>query len=492
MTLAVGAGGLVGCSTTTQPGVTPTETVGNLDAFYGQPLTWKRCEGEFFCASFEVPLSYADTDGPRIKLQVVKAPAHDPTHKIGALLLNPGGPGGSAFDYALYSSSSFSQELVDKFDMIGMDPRGVGRSSPIECLTNEQTDRVTSVLGAPTTDGQVSAVVAASASIGSSCQQRSPKLTPNVGTVAAARDMDVLRALLGEDKLNYLGQSYGTFLGLTYADLFTDRVGRFVLDGVIDPALTNEQLARGQADGFQHALGRFIADCRTHRTCPLPRSSDQAARARIDAWLVQLGRKPIKALPGRPLTRALASNGLIASLYDNELGWPQLANALRAGFGGDGAPMVEIVDSFLGRQADGTYIDNSYDSFYAINCLDRTDRADVARTQQLATEWSASAPTFGADLAWSNLPCFGWPAPATDGAHPIEAPGSAPIVLIGTTHDPATPYPWAVAVHQQLANSALITADLDGHTAINRNDCVDKLVDDALVNQKLPPTDANC
>lgn len=485
---------LTACSVTLgSPDTTtvPTTPVGNLDRYYNQQIKWTGCEGGFLCTWFEVPLDYANPDGQALRLRVLKSPTRDKQSRVGSLVLNPGGPGGSGYQYALYSSASFSSEITQAFDIVGFDPRGVGKSDPIACLSDKQTDSVMTTLGAPASREDVPTVAEAAALVGQTCKENSPSLVPQIGTVPAARDMDILRNLLDEPKLNFLGLSYGTFLGLTYADLFTDKVGRFVLDGLIDPALTHNELAHGQADGFQRALGRFVDHCNKQPGCPLPKGRD-AGIARITTWLAGLAVTPIKGRPGRPLTRPLAANGVLASLYDHDAGWPTLATALRAGFAGNGAPMVDIVDSFTGRAADGQYPDNSLDALYAVNCLDRPDRNTPDETWELGNEWNKTAPTFGAELAWSNQPCFDWPAPPTDGPHPIAAQGAPPILLVGTLNDPATPYEWAQAVDAQLANSVLLTADIDGHTAFNRNSCVTRAIDNALVKQQLPPTGTTC
>lgn len=465
---------------------------GSLEPFYGQQVTWKACNGGFECARIRVPLSYESPGGSVIELAAARLPVANRAKKIGALLVNPGGPGGSAVGYARGAVAFFSQQVVAAYDIVGVDPRGVGESTPIECLDAAQSDRLISSLGTPHDPAQSVAVTEVAKSVGSTCLQNSPDLTPYVGTVAAARDMDIVRAVLIEPKLNYFGKSYGTFLGLTYADLFPTKVGRFVLDGVIDPTLTNDQLAKGQAEGFQLALSAFIADCPKHADCPLP-SGAAKGLARIQKFLASLVGNPLPTATDRPLTQPMAVTSIIGSLYEPADGWPALRFALQSAFSGKGSAMLMIVDSFTGRGSGGAYDDNTLDALYAVNCLDRPDRADPQQTRQLGVEWAKTAPTFGSELAYSNLPCYQWPAPATDVPHPIRAEGAEPIVLIGTTRDPATPYPWAVSVASQLAESSLITWNGDGHTGHGRGvKCVDGPVDSYLVKGVVPPATVAC
>ncbi len=464
---------------------------GDLSRFYGQSITWSACDGEFACGSFEVPLDYANPSGEAITIKVLKAPATDKSKRLGSLVVNPGGPGASGIEFARYAGGTISPAVLAQYDIVGFDPRGVIESTPIKCMDGPQTDRFLSTLGAPATAGQRSEVEKVAADFGESCEQHSPTLTPAIGTVATARDMDVLRQVLGESKLNFIGLSYGTLLGLIYIDQFTDKVGRFALDGVIDPTLSNASVARGQAEGFQLALSRFISDCPKHRDCPLP-TGQSAAVEKINTWLGHVAVNPLETQPDRPLTRPLATNGIIASLYDENDGWPQLRRALAAGFRNNGDPLLKIVDSFTGRQEDGSYRNNAIDALYAVSCLDRPDRADAFATTELAKEWSSTAPTFGPELAWGNLPCASWPAPATFEPRAITAQTESPVVLVGTRYDPATPFVWAEAVSKQLPNNRLVTYEDDGHTGYGDNTCVNAAVDRLLLTGEAPAAGTTC
>ena len=228
-----------------------------LDSYYSQVLKWKDCKDGFDCSTLSVPLDYTDPAGAAISISVIRLRA---SNSVGSLLLNPGGPGGSGIDYVRAAPYVVSRNLIHRYDIVGFDPRGVGKSTPVHCLTDAQTDEIIAADGSPDNQAEIDRIVALNKSFANACARKSPDVYRFVDTVSAARDIDILRSALGDDKLNWLGKSYGTFLGATYADLFPTRVGRMVLDGVINPTLSNEELSHGQALGFEDALQRFIAD----------------------------------------------------------------------------------------------------------------------------------------------------------------------------------------------------------------------------------------
>ena len=367
--------------------------------------------------------------------------------------------------------------MRENFDIVGFDPRGVGQSSPVECLTDEQTEEYIALDGSPDNQEEIDQSVAMSELFGQSCAANSPETYAFVDTVSAARDIDILRALLGDEKLNWLGKSYGTFLGATYADLFPDKVGRMLLDGAIDPTLTNEQLSYGQALGFELALTRFVDDCATKSDCPLS-ASGPAGVAEVSDLLAALDASPVTLDDGRVFTQAMGTLGVVGSLYDKLYGWPELRNNLELALGGDFSGLASSVDFYTGRDADGSYKDNSNDAIAAVNCLDRPDRASVEQTVALASEWKLTAPNFGEYLAWSNISCSYWQTEATGVPKEISAEGAPTILVVGTVNDPATPYQWSQALASQLASGVLLTLDGDGHTAYYQgSDCIDEIVD---------------
>lgn len=463
-----------------------------LDKYYSQHLTWVGCGGGFQCSTLTVPLDYADPLGATIGIKVVRLPKSGSGARLGSLILNPGGPGGSGIDYARAATQVTTAALRQYYDIVGFDPRGVGTSDPIHCLTGPETDKLLAVSGDPTTPTQVAQVAAQSAFVGHSCEEHSPELIKFVGTRFVARDLDILRAALGDSKLSYLGKSYGTFIGATYAEEFPGKVGRMVLDGAVDPSLTAEQLAYGQALGFELALHRFIADCLKHSDCPL--TGDAASGlAEIQRFIAGLATNPLPGDATRQLGQSLGVTGIVSSLYDPQYGWPALRAGLTAAFNGDGSILLQIVDFYTQRNPNGTYADNGNDALYAVDCIDRSDSAGPAATEALAKKWEVAAPTFGTYLAWGNLPCYDWPVAPTDGPHRITAPGTPTILVVGTTHDPATPYPWAVSLASQLSKGVLLTYTGDGHTAYKQGStCIDTRVDAFLISGTPPAKGTIC
>jgi len=447
----------------------------SVEGYYDQVLNWSECNSGFECALFSVPIDYANPGSGAMKIEAIRKLATGATK--GSLILNPGGPGGSGIEYTTYVEYVVSETLRENFDIVGFDPRGVGQSSPVECLNDEQTEEYIALDGSPDNQEEIDQSVSMSELFGQSCAANSPETYAFVDTVSAARDIDILRALLGDEKLNWLGKSYGTFLGATYADLFPDKVGRMLLDGAIDPTLTNEQLSYGQALGFELALTRFVDDCATKSDCPLS-ASGPAGVAEVSDLLAALDASPVTLDDGRIFTQAMGTLGVVGSLYDKQYGWPELRNNLELALGGDFSGLASSVDFYTGRDADGSYKDNSNDAIAAVNCLDRPDRASVEQTVALASEWKLTAPNFGEYLAWSNISCSYWQTEATGVPKEITAEGAPTILVVGTVNDPATPYQWSQALASQLASGVLLTLDGDGHTAYYQgSDCIDEIVD---------------
>ena len=446
-----------------------------LDGYYAQELEWSECSDGFECSSFSAPIDYANPADGAMQISVIRKLATGTA--LGSLVLNPGGPGGSGIEYTTYAEYVVSDTLRENFDIVGFDPRGVGFSTPVECLDDEQTEEYIALDGSPDDQTEIDQAQAMSELFAQSCATNSPETYKFLDTISAARDVDILRALLGDEKLNWLGKSYGTFLGATYADLFPERVGRMLLDGAIDPTLTNEKLSYGQALGFELALTRFVDDCVTKSDCPLS-ASGAAGVSEVGDLLIELDANPITLDDGRLFTQAMGTLGVVGSLYDKQYGWPELRTNLGLAFDGDFSGLASSVDFYTGRQSDGSYKDNSNDAIAAVNCLDRPDRATTEETAALASEWKKVAPNFGEYLAWSNISCSYWQAEATGVPKEITAPGTPTILVVGTVNDPATPYAWSQALAAQLSNAVLLTLDGDGHTAYYQGSkCIDEIVD---------------
>ena len=492
---------LVGCTTggspsadnMASPGPTASASATDgLETFYAQQPKWSDCEDGFECARVAVPLDYADPGGETIELALVRLPAADPAQRIGSLLVNPGGPGGSGLDYARGAPDQIGAAVLERYDMVGFDPRGVGESTPLRCQDDAQTDEFLAADGSPDDAGEEQRLVELSERLSQLCAA-SPeaRLLPHIGTENVARDLDVLRAVLGDETLTYLGKSYGTFIGATYAQLFPERAGRLVLDGAVAPDLTEGQLLADQAAGFELALNAFVDDCVPRPDCPLGNDRETALET-FDALLAEIDSEPLGSSGDREVTQGLASIGVIAPLYDNVNGWPILRRVLQLGLAGIGDGFLALADLYTDRE-DGRFVSNSNDAIYAVNCIDRPAQggADAARAAVPALE--QASPRFGSYIAWGALPCATWPVAPIGEPEAITAEGAPPILVVGTTRDPATPYSWSQRLADQLSSGVLLTHDGDGHTAYKRGSaCIDDNVDRFLLDGTPPAEGTTC
>ncbi|MER5884294.1 alpha/beta hydrolase [Streptomyces sp. NPDC001941] len=472
----------------------PVVSESALKPYYDQKLSWRECGVPGFqCATLKAPLDYARPSAGDVKLAVSRVKATGPGKRLGSLLVNPGGPGGSAVGYLQgYAGIGYPAQVRARYDMVAVDPRGVARSEPVECLDGKGMDAYTQVDQTPDDAREQQLLTASMKDFAAGCAKRSGRILPHVSTVEAARDMDVLRAVLGDAKLTYVGASYGTFLGATYAELFPDRTGRLVLDGAMDPSLPAAEMNRDQTAGFETAFQSFAADCVKRKDCPLGTESVAAASDRLKAFFAQLDAKPVPTGESRPLGESLATTGVIAAMYD-EGAWSQLRDALTRAMGGEGSGLLALADSYYEREGDGSYSNLMYANT-AVNCLDLPPAYTTPQeVEQALPSFRKASPVFGAGLAWASLNCASWPVKATGAPHRIEAKGAAPILVVGTTRDPATPYKWARALAGQLDSGTLLTYEGDGHTAYGRgSDCVDTAVNTYLLEGTVPPKDKRC
>ncbi len=463
-----------------------------LQHYYTQTLSWHSCSDGFQCATMKVPLDYDHPTAGDVSLSMVRHKAAGQGFKrLGSLLINPGGPGGSAVDYAEYAATTYPAVVRDSYDIVGVDPRGVARSTPVTCLTDQQMDAWTATDSTPDTPAEIDGLVAADKTLAQGCEKDSGTLLSHVSTVDSARDMDVARALLGDAKLNYLGKSYGTFLGATYAGLFPTRVGRMVLDGAMNPSLDAQQLNSQQAGGFETAFNAFAADCVKISSCPLGSSTDQASK-KIDELFAAWDAHPLSTGTSRKLDEALGTTGVIAAMYDQEQ-WPQLRGALTQAEHGDGSGLLALSDQYYERDASGHYSNLMYANA-AVNCLDLPPAAtDPQQVEQQLAAYRKASPHFGTSLAWAGLSCAYWPVKPTGEAHTIPAKGAGPIVVVGTTRDPATPYAWAQGLAAQLDSGTLLSYDGDGHTAYARgSQCIDGAINVYLLSGRAPAKGTMC
>jgi pimeloyl-ACP methyl ester carboxylesterase len=474
----------------------PVAIPDDLRPYYQQKLTWQACSDMtgFQCAQVRVPLDYQHPSGATdIRLAIARKLATGPGPRLGSLLVNPGGPGGSAIDYLQEAAAQFPASVRAVYDMAGVDPRGVGRSDPIQCLTNAQMDAFTQVPtpSTPSDRQEVNSLAAADKTFANACKQRSGALLAHVSTIDSARDMDIVRALLGDAKLNYVGKSYGTFLGATYAGLFPSRVGRLVLDGAMDPSLTALEQNRTQAAGFENAFESFARDCVARSGCPMGRSLPET-NAYVTRFLQRLRSHPLPTVQGRPLVESLGMTGLMSAMYSKDM-WPILRTALTKADAKDGSWLLALSDVYYERDKNGQYSNLMYANS-AVNCLDLPPAAtSPAAVRAELPSFQKASPHFGSDFAWQNLSCAWWPVKATGHSERIEAKGAAPILVVGTLRDPATPYAWAKGLAGQLQSARLLSYDGDGHTAYAMgNDCVDTAVNAYLLQGMLPPEGKLC
>ncbi|MFE1378831.1 alpha/beta hydrolase [Streptomyces sp. NPDC058740] len=465
-----------------------------LGRYYGQKVSWRDCGvANFQCATVLVPLDYAKPEAGDVKLAVSRVRASGPGKRLGSLLVNPGGPGGSAVGYLQgYAGIGYPAQVRARYDLVGVDPRGVARSEPVECLTGPRMDAFTQVDQTPDDAAETSALAAAFKEFAAACEKRSGRVLPHVSTVAAARDMDVVREVLGDRKLNYVGASYGTFLGATYAELFPDKAGRLVLDGAMDPSLSAADLNRDQTAGFETAFQAFAADCVRKQDCPLGTESVPAATAVLQRFFRETDAKPVPTGESRRLGESLATTGVIAAMYD-EAAWPQLREALTRAIGGEGSALLALADTYYEREPDGSYA-NLMSANAAVNCLDLPPAfTGPADAEKAVPSFEKASPVFGRGLAWATLNCTYWPTPATGRPHRVTAAGAPPIVVVGTTRDPATPYKWARSLAAQLSSGTLLTYEGDGHTAYGRgSDCIDTAINTYLLEGIAPQNGKRC
>jgi pimeloyl-ACP methyl ester carboxylesterase len=452
-----------------------------LATLQSQTLKWTPCNSGFECAQFKVPVDYNHIKSDTFTLQVIKHVANIPSQRLGSLIMNPGGPGGSGIQYVEAADSIVSMKIEDVYDLIGFDPRGVNLSQPIRCLTDPQEDYFLGGDGSVQTPADLAAAISSSKLMASACAMSAGNKLGHYSTLETARDMELLRILLKSPKLNYIGKSYGTFLGTLYAALYPKTTGLMVLDGAVDPNIPVRDQNIAQAVGFDTALKSFVA------------ANPTFSIKQIQTFLQTSRTKPLVDRNHRQLSESLVVTGIAASLYDPTNGWPLLAKALTEAFTNKNPfGFFLLSDSYNERDKNGHYVSNQTDIAEVVSCLDFKDPRTLSQIQADAKNFAAAAPIFGPYLAFSGLPCLYWQA------KPVAAPvlthlTTNPLLVIGTTRDPATPYQWAKSLHKALLNSTLITLNGDGHTGANRGSaCVDKAMNHYLLTGKLPVHDITC
>ena len=449
-------------------------------------IDWQGCGGSFQCATMKVPVDYANPGGKTLDLALLKRPAGDSSKRIGTLMANPGGPGAWAIDFVRIWSSVLSKDIRDRFDIVTFDPRGVGQSSPIDC--HDDLQRLIALDPTPDNGTEWDAVKAESKKFADACTKKYGDLLSSVGTKNVARDMDAIRVALGEDKLNYVGYSYGTVIGSVYADMYPSHIRAWVLDGAVDLSLGFEETIGTQSVGFERALAAYEADCDQKKCAAAPNGNTAKV---IDDLLAKVDQQPLPAPsadrvagPGEVLL------GIIEAMY-SKFSWGGLTSALTQANKGDGSAMVKLADAYLQRESDGSY-PNLIEANSAVNYVDETCSRNADDYIAMAARLAKLAPHFGASAASSGMTCAYWGAKADPLTVP-RAAGAPPIVVIGTTNDPATPYEWAVALSKQLESGVLVTHRGEGHTIYAQGDsCIDSAVNAYLIQLTVPEAGLSC
>jgi pimeloyl-ACP methyl ester carboxylesterase len=487
-----GGGGSNTVNTSTGETVDP-----DLEAYYDQELTWSNLGGGIDETTITVPLDWDAPTGETIEIAVARQRARGTAQ--GSLLMNPGGPGGSGYDFVRYYGGAVTSDVAAGFDIIGFDPRGVGLSTGIECYTDgdDKDELLYGNFDEPYgSQGWIDELTVRQTDWVDACVAGTGDLLGNLDAMSVARDMDVIRAVLGDEKLTYLGYSYGTYLGAVYAELFPDKVGRLVLDGAVDPLVGDLDALATQMAGFESAYRAFLGYCFAQSNCPFS-GSVEAAMQQTEDLLLSVDGQGMTSSDGRTLDVATAGTGLIQNLYSQGL-WSRLVQMLADLEAGDAELTFQSADDYNSRVGPGSYDGNGYDIYTAVTCNEGTLGTDGVTPLEGLAVIDQRAPYLGFataldDYAALDVTCSNWPYPAAEMPTSYSAEGAPPIIVIGTTNDPATPYAQAVSLAQQLSSGVLVTYNGEGHTIYSSGvPCIDDLVDAYFLRGEVPSADPNC
>jgi pimeloyl-ACP methyl ester carboxylesterase len=460
---------------------------------------WRNCGNEandlvgrapsgfsFECRDVAVPQDWNNPDnGKTFNIAVIRARSTDQTDKIGSLVVNPGGPGGSGFDLAVYLTLSLPEEITERFDVVGFDPRGVSRSEGLDCYSDADLDASFGYDPDPATQESFDGLVKLTDKMVDGCAAKYGDTLPLFSTEQAAHDMDAVREAVGDDKLTYLGYSYGTLLGATYAQLHPDKIRALVLDGAVDPKLNSVASSESQAMGFERAFDNFAAWCAdTPSRCKL----DGDARAVVSKLIEDADAKPV-SYRGRQATGGWIFWGIVSSLYDQSR-WPDLADALADLSDGQAQGIFALADAYADRDPGGEYT-NLFDANAAVNCSDDGSPPSVDQVRKLQGEWRQKYPLFGSSLAVGLLTCTLWDA-KRDPYPTGQAAGAPPILVVGTKGDPATPYENTAKLAGMLGVGQVLTWDGEGHTAYPATRCITDAVNGYLIDLTMPAKNKVC
>ena len=442
-----------------------------LKEFQNQELKWQNCYENFQCSTLLVPVDYNKITSDVFHLKVIRYKATDQRHKLGALIVNPGGPGASAFDYAYNAENIVSATIREKYDIVGFDQRGVGQSDPIRCLTDKETDEMLAGPMIADTPENQRKMIENAKFFASKCKKAAGNKLTHLSTFESAKDMELLRLALNEPKLNYLGKSYGTYLGTLYTSLYPLKVGKMILDGAIDPSISIQEQNLAQAKGFELALNQFL-------------SENKISKIEIFNLFKKLRIKPLSTKSNRNLTDSLAILGVASALYDDVIGWPKLKKAINDASAGDGSKLLALADEYTGRTKTGKYFSNENDTATLISCLDWPSRNTIEQMRSASKLFRSRAPIFGSYLTYSQLVCNYLTTTKNAISINLDLIPTYPILIISVIRDPATPYEWGLTLSKKFPGSFFLTLDADGHTGQGRGfSCIDRAVDSFLITR---------
>ena len=454
---------------------------------WSSSLEWEDCVGGLECASFQVPFDYENPSLGTFTLPVTRRLANIQEQRIGTLLINPGGPGVAALDFVGYADQIFSASIIDRFDIVAWDPRGVGQSDPrIDCV--DSMDDYFGLDPSPDDATETEQLISGAQDFASECMRRSSELLPYVSTVDTASDMDVLRRALNEEQISYMGFSYGTSLGATWATLFPETVRAAVLDAAVDPTKGYVDGLLLQAGGFESSLNAFLTKCNATK-CSFIKVGESAEDA-FDRILLSLDQNPIANDDGRAVTnQGVAQTGIAGTLY-GDYQWPQLEDALSAADLGDGQPLLILFDEYFSRDSTGQ-IDNSIDAYFGISCLDRDQNLTNDQVFDLSDRLTSVAPRLGPGWIQEMLICANWKV-EPQGGITVGAETERRIVVVGSTGDAATPLEGTRNMVTELGQARLVISPLEQHTTYGADSCVTEIVDEYLLNLTDGPDITTC
>jgi pimeloyl-ACP methyl ester carboxylesterase len=486
-TLALTVAACGNSSSSSDTSINPLNTTTD---FIVNPIVWTACDGstntEVECGNIEVPFDYADPEQGSFVLYVKKHNAASPADRIGSMMVNPGGPGFGGSSLADDAQYYFSQDLIDHFDIIAWDPRGTGESTPaVDCV--DTFDEYFGLDSPPETPEEKQALINASQAFNDKCAENSGTILPYISTQASAQDINSLRLALGEEKVSFFGFSYGSELGTTWATMFPETVRAIVVDGAVDPNASSTQEGMNQAKGFEGQLTTFLKQCSEKTTCAFHNGGK--AEAAFDKLVLDIDTTPLEVSKDRtPVTQGVLFTAVAQAMYSDYY-WPQLSEALSEAQNGDGKGILQLYDDYYQRKDDGTY-GNELEAFLAISCLDDPGASSVEDVDSHIEDFIAAAPRLGGNFAY-GYSCALWPVKQASKVT-ITGKGAGPIVVVGTTGDPATPLDSTRKMALGLEKGILIVVDANQHTGYGANNCVVKAVDDYLIKLTVPANETTC